>query len=241
MTDEQHSRVEFHAFFERYHAEMARFAYLLTGERDAAEDLAADAFVAVWRRWDTVRNADLPVAYLRRTIANLAITRIRRLIRERRGLGIVGVSEDRCYGPDVPAVIDVRAALSALPARKRACVVMRFAFDLSEEDTARTLGISVGTVKSQTSKGLAELTRLLGPGSGSGAKVGFPVPGASATSTPNTSTPSTSGAGTPDGRTASKAGRGPSRGAVLAGRTGRPVVRRVGVEPRSVLRGRGAV
>jgi len=62
----------------------------------------------------------------------------------------------------VAAVVDVRAALDRLPFGKRACVVLRHAFDLSEKDTARALGISVGAVKSQTSKGLAELERVLG-------------------------------------------------------------------------------
>jgi DNA-directed RNA polymerase specialized sigma24 family protein len=58
--------------------------------------------------------------------------------------------------------VDVRAALDRLPFRKRACVVLRHAFDLSEKDTALALGISVGAVKSQTSKGMAELERVLG-------------------------------------------------------------------------------
>ncbi|MEU5047990.1 sigma factor-like helix-turn-helix DNA-binding protein, partial [Streptomyces griseorubiginosus] len=49
-----------------------------------------------------------------------------------------------------------------LPYRKRACVVLRHALDLSEKETAAALGISVGTVKSQTSKGMAELEKLLG-------------------------------------------------------------------------------
>jgi DNA-directed RNA polymerase specialized sigma24 family protein len=70
---------------------------------------------------------------------------------------------ERTDGPDVPVVVDVREALRALPFRKRACVVLRHAFDLSERDTALALGVSVGTVKSQTSKGMAELQRLLGP------------------------------------------------------------------------------
>ena len=62
------------------------------------------------------------------------------------------------------AVVDVRAALDRLPFRKRACVILRHAFDLSEKETALALGISVGAVKSQTSKGMAELERVLGAG-----------------------------------------------------------------------------
>lgn len=154
----------FHAFFERHYAELARLAALLTGEADAADDLAADALVALWRRWDRVREAEHPVAYARGVVANLARSRIRSAVRERRRIAAFwSQRSDRVEDPDVPAVLDLREALQRLPFRKRACVVLRHAFDLSERDTARALGISVGTVKSQTSRGVAELERLLAP------------------------------------------------------------------------------
>jgi RNA polymerase sigma-70 factor (sigma-E family) len=156
--------VEFHAFFERHHAELARFAHLLTGEADAADDLAADALLALWNRWDRVRAADHPVAYARGVVANMARTRIRSAVRERKRITLFWSQRDeKTENPDIPAVVDMQSALRQLPFRKRACVVLRHAFDLSEKDTALALGISVGTVKSQTSKGMAELQRLLGP------------------------------------------------------------------------------
>ncbi|GGX75175.1 SigE family RNA polymerase sigma factor [Streptomyces fructofermentans] len=155
---------EFHEFFERHHAELARLAHLLTGEPDAADDLAADALLALWHRWDRVRAADHPVAYARGVVANLARSRIRSAVRERRRTTLFwSQREDRAENPDVPGVVDVQEALRRLPFRKRACVVLRHAFDLSEKETALALGVSVGTVKSQTSKGMAELQRLLGP------------------------------------------------------------------------------
>ncbi|MFF8382045.1 SigE family RNA polymerase sigma factor [Streptomyces kanasensis] len=154
---------EFHAFFERHHAELARFAHLLTGESDAADDLAADALLALWHRWDRVRASEHPVAYARGVVANLARTRIRSAVRERRRVALFWARrEERTENPDVAGVVDVREALRRLPLRKRACVVLRHAFDLSEKETALALGVSVGTVKSQTSKGMAELQRLLG-------------------------------------------------------------------------------
>gem|GEM_PF-530159 len=154
----------FHAFFERHYAELARLAHLLTGEQDAADDLAADALVAVWRHWERVRAADDPVAYTRGVVANLARSRIRSAVRERRRVALFfSQRAERVEAPDVPAVLDLREALQRLPFRKRACVVLRHAFDLSEKDTAAALGISVGTVKSQTSRGVAELERLLAP------------------------------------------------------------------------------
>jgi RNA polymerase sigma-70 factor (sigma-E family) len=154
---------EFHAFFQRHYAELSRLSYLLTGEADAADDLAADALIALWQRWDRLRQAEHPVAYARGVVANLARERIRSATRERRRVALFWSRHpQQAQGPDVAAVVDVRAALDRLPFRKRACVVLRHAFDLSEKDTALALGISVGAVKSQTSKGLAELERILG-------------------------------------------------------------------------------
>ncbi|WP_329403877.1 SigE family RNA polymerase sigma factor [Streptomyces virginiae] len=156
--------VEFHTFFERHHAELSRLACMLIGEPDDADDLAADALVAVWDRWDRVRGSDHPLAYARGIVANMARTRIRAAVRERRRVALFWSNRsEEVEAPDVAAVLDVRTALARLPFRKRACVVLRHALDLSEKDTALALGISVGTVKSQTSKGMAELQRLLGP------------------------------------------------------------------------------
>jgi RNA polymerase sigma-70 factor (sigma-E family) len=155
---------EFQEFFERHHAELARLAYLLTGDPDAADDLAADALLAMWRRWDRVQAAEHPVAYARGVVANLARSRIRALLRERHRVALFWAQRgEQVHDPDTPAVLDVREALRRLPFRKRACVVLRHAFDLSEKETAAILGISVGTVKSQTSRGVAELERLLSP------------------------------------------------------------------------------
>ncbi|GHB67068.1 RNA polymerase sigma factor [Streptomyces cirratus] len=153
---------EFHDFFELHYAELSRLAHLLTGETDAADDLAADALIALWQCWDRLRASDHPLAYARGVVANMARERIRGAVRERRRIALFWArSPQKVEGPDVAAVMDVRAALARLPFRKRACVVLRHALDLSEKDTAQALGISIGTVKSQTSKGMAELERVL--------------------------------------------------------------------------------
>ncbi|CAL9339736.1 SigE family RNA polymerase sigma factor [Streptomyces sp. enrichment culture] len=162
-TSTDDATTEFHKFFERHYAELARLAHLLTGEADAADDLAADALLALWHRWDRVRAAQHPVAYARGVVANLARSRVRSAVRERRRVALFwSQRSEHADGPDVPAVVDVRDALRRLPFRKRACVVLRHAFDLSERETALTLGVSVGTVKSQTSKAMAQLQQLLG-------------------------------------------------------------------------------
>ncbi|MBS2963202.1 SigE family RNA polymerase sigma factor [Actinocrinis puniceicyclus] len=162
-TFDAEARARFDAFFDAHHRDLARLAYLLSGDPDAAEDLTAEAFTQAWKRWDQVIRADMPLAYVRRIVVNLAASRVRRLVRERRGWRLLGAAwTDQIDGPDVAANADVRAALQRLPVRKRACVVLRHYYGLSEQETAATLGIAVGTVKSQTSRGVAELAALLG-------------------------------------------------------------------------------
>lgn len=149
----------FRAYFERHHASMSRLAYLMTGESDVADDLAADALTEVWRHWDRVNAADDPAAYGHGVVMNLARGWVRRRSRERLlSFGSLRRSRDT----DVPAVLDVRGALSRLPERRRACVVLRYAFDLPEREVATMLGISVGAVKSSASRGAKQLAELLG-------------------------------------------------------------------------------
>ncbi|AEV87804.1 RNA polymerase sigma factor [Actinoplanes sp. SE50] len=150
----------FRAYFEKHHASLSRLAYLMTGETAVADDLAADALTEVWRHWDRVQAADDPVAYGHGILMNLARQWVRRRGRER--LIALGLSGRATAGSDVPAVLDVRSALRKLPHRRRACVVLRYAFDLSEREVATTLGISVGAVKSATSRGAKQLAGLLG-------------------------------------------------------------------------------
>jgi RNA polymerase sigma-70 factor (sigma-E family) len=165
------ARAQFDAFFDAHHRDVARLAFLLSGDRDAADDLAAEAFTAAWRRWDRVVRADVPVAYVRRIVVNLAASRVRRLVRERRGWRLLrAVWSESAHDPDPALTADVRAALNRLPARKRACVVLRHYYGLSERETAAMLGISVGTVKSQTSRGVTEMAALLGVQRGGGAR-----------------------------------------------------------------------
>jgi RNA polymerase sigma-70 factor (sigma-E family) len=151
----------FRAFFELHHVELARLAYLITGDADAAEDLAADSFAEIWRHWARVEQADSPLAYARGVLANLARNWIRRQTRERLGLLTLKRFAQDFRGADVPAVLDVREALRRMPLRRRECLVLRYAFDVPEREVAAILGISVGTVKSQTSRGAEQLAGLL--------------------------------------------------------------------------------
>jgi RNA polymerase sigma-70 factor (sigma-E family) len=135
---------------------LLRTAWLLTGDWHAAEDLVQIALMRCYPRWSHVEPGSAD-AYVRRAMINVFTSSWRRLWR-----GEVSTAElPDSAAPDVYAGIDQRRtvlmALAALPARQRATVVLRFFDDASEADTAVALGCSVGTVKSQTSKALAQL------------------------------------------------------------------------------------
>jgi RNA polymerase sigma-70 factor (sigma-E family) len=156
------TRESFDDFVRRHVAGLSRLGYLLTGDHGIADDLTAETMIVAWNQWDRLQELDNPAAYLRRTMSNLAASRIRSIVRERRRIRLFNADRpDSTQGPDGAAVVDVREALLRLPPRRRACVVLRHAFDLSEEEVARVLGVSVGAVKSQASRGMAQLQGLL--------------------------------------------------------------------------------
>lgn len=141
---------------------LLRTAYLLCGgDRGAAEDLLQDVLERVYPRWRRISGD--PESYIRAALANAAANRWRR--RSRRVAEVPLASE---VAPAVPGPEQgvanhdlVVRALGSLPARMRAVLVLRFFDDLSEVDTATALRCGVGTVKSQTSRGLARLRELL--------------------------------------------------------------------------------
>ncbi|PBC70345.1 sigma-70-like protein [Streptomyces sp. TLI_235] len=87
-----------------------------------------------------------PLAHARGVVADLVRERIRSAVRERRRIALFWSRAPGAIDlPDMAGTLAIRAALARLPFRKRACVVLRHAFDLSEQDTAMALGISVVT------------------------------------------------------------------------------------------------
>ncbi len=132
-----------------------RLAYLLTGDRQQAEDLVQEAFVRCVGRFRYLRAPDAFDAYLRRAIVNLHTSGIRRKRVERAWLIREGAAQARrtASQPDVGAREDLWNALAALPPRQRAALVLRYYEDLTERDTAEVLGCSVAAVKSLVARG----------------------------------------------------------------------------------------
>lgn len=151
-------------FFALY-PRLARTAFGLVGDWDLAEQIAQEAFLRLWRRWPWLRDPQAAPAYLQRTVVNLARLTLRRLAVERRALArgagerSVAAADE---GGDLAGDLALRRAVEALPYRKRACVVLRYLVGLTEAETAAALGVSVGTVKSQTHKALRQLRDVLG-------------------------------------------------------------------------------
>jgi RNA polymerase sigma-70 factor (sigma-E family) len=132
---------------------LLRAALLMTDDRARAEDLVQDALTQVAMRWSRLRDAH-PDAYARKVIYNGNISWWRRHRRE----VVTGELVDLpAPGDPVERRLLVRRALAGLTPRQRAVVVLRYFEDLTERDTAEVLGVSVGTVKSQTHLALRRL------------------------------------------------------------------------------------
>lgn len=149
-------------------SELGRFAYLLVGNSAGADDLLAEAYARAWPHYRRGQIDNLP-AYLRRSMANLANGRLRRLRLERRETATRRIdwrapqpaAPESGFEQQVDDQDHLWRAIWKLPPDQRAVIVMRHAEDRSEEETAELLGISVGTVKSRLSRGLATLRQRL--------------------------------------------------------------------------------
>lgn len=145
--------------FRQHYPSLVRIALAMTADRELAQELAQEAFVRGWRRLDRLRDPAGAPAYLRKTLVNLARRSLQRRLLELRHRLIKTEGRDE---PDHARRLVVVEALRKLPPRQRACIALRYYEDLSEQQTARILGVSVGTVKSQTHKALKNLEPVLG-------------------------------------------------------------------------------
>ncbi|MFJ6152377.1 SigE family RNA polymerase sigma factor [Micromonospora profundi] len=140
---------------------LMRVAYLLTGDRTAAEDLLQSALARAIPRWGTIRHTD-PEGYLRVVMYRQQISWWRRLRRWREtplNPADEPVGADPSGGSDVR--LAMRAALRHLPPAQRAVVMLRYYEDLPEARVAELLGCSVGTVRSRTHRAVTRLRELL--------------------------------------------------------------------------------
>lgn len=155
MGSPDHRDPDFEALFGDAFPLAQRVAYRVVGDPHAAEDIAAEAFARLYARWDRLKDEPGRVGWILRVTANLAIDAVRR----------------KRPAPELPRVVDTEettvlrvalaAALNALPSRQRSVVVLRYLADFSEDDVARALGISNGTVKAHCHRATQRLRRQL--------------------------------------------------------------------------------
>jgi RNA polymerase sigma-70 factor (sigma-E family) len=151
------------ALYEERHAELVRFATFITGDADAAQDVSQEAFMRVYDAWDRLEDPDRAVAYLRATVVNLSRGRHRhQLVAQRnqppRLVAVPSAEDDAIGRVGRNAVL---AAVSALPSRQRACVVMRHWLRMTESEIAATLDLSIGSVRTHNKRGVQTLQRKL--------------------------------------------------------------------------------
>jgi RNA polymerase sigma-70 factor (sigma-E family) len=142
----------------RRHA-LLRSAYLMCGDAHAAEDLVQTTLIKVVLARRGRRRIEHLDAYARRTLVNTFIASRRRLWHRERPHD--ELPDAPAAGPDTDLGLAVRAALLRLAPRQRAVLVLRFFEDQSVQATAELLGVTEGTVKSQTARGLEVLRATL--------------------------------------------------------------------------------
>jgi RNA polymerase sigma-70 factor (sigma-E family) len=147
---------DFEEFVAARSGALLRTAYLLTGNHQDAEDLVQTALLKAVPRWGRVREHE---PYVRRILVHESVSRWRR--RRWRETTTDRLPEPTTSAVDPDDRLVLREALAALAPRQRAVIVLRYFDDLTEVQTAELLGVSVGTVKSQSRDALRRLRTLL--------------------------------------------------------------------------------
>ena len=151
---------EIDALFVHEYSGLARLAFLLTGDRSAAEELTMETFARALASWRRVGSMDRPDLYLRRIVVNLCSSNLKRRAVEHRANARAS-AQLRDVAPSPVPEPAITRAVQELPVRQRACVVLRYYEDRSEAEMAEILRCSVGTVKSQLAKAREKLEQEL--------------------------------------------------------------------------------
>ena len=149
--------------FAEHHVGLVRLAVLMVGDLATAEDVVQDAFEQLHRRWRGLRQQSSALDYARSAVLNGCRSVLRRRLVARRHEGrIAGPAP---YGTDAAVTFEQRSelidAFRSLPRRQREVLALRYYLDMSVADTAATLRIGEGAVRSTASRGLDALARAL--------------------------------------------------------------------------------
>lgn len=152
---------DFADFVHRWSPALLRVAFLLTSDHGLAEDLLQTALMKTSRRWRHLADRDHAYGYVRKVLVTTHTSWHRRRRPAEVLIDQLPDTADATSTGGSGGLGNALSALNELPPRMRAVIVLRFYEDLSEADTAAALGCSLGSVKSQSSRGLARLRDLL--------------------------------------------------------------------------------
>jgi len=181
-------RESFDAFARRNHARLVGSLRLYCGDLDIAQEAAADTMVKLLVDWDRVAAKESPEAWMFRVAFNLVKSSYRRRSAENRAFGRLNVEPSAEESADVATSMVVRQALAALPRRQAQAIVCRYFFtsmvvrqalaalprrqaqaivcryflDLDVIESAQVMGVTPGSLKVYTSRGVSRLRRMLG-------------------------------------------------------------------------------
>ena len=150
---------EFKAFYDSEGARIRELAVFLVGDRELAADLAQEAFLRAYGRWNRIRKGD-PGPYVRRALVNLCKNAYRRRSTEQRQWARPATAQ-AVDPPNLEESLRIAEALKVLSPMRRAAIVLRYYEDMSDEQIAVTLDRPLGTVKSDIRRGLQSLGPLL--------------------------------------------------------------------------------
>jgi RNA polymerase sigma-70 factor (sigma-E family) len=153
------------ALYQQHAVGLTRLAIIMLGDRAAAEDVVQDAFFGLYRNWRRLGDPANALNYTRSAVLNRCRNTLRDQARRghREQPGILWAAAQSAESA-VLLTEDSRrmlAAIRKLPDRQREAIVLRFYLDMSEEEAAKAMGVSRGTVKSTTSRAVAALGRML--------------------------------------------------------------------------------
>jgi RNA polymerase sigma-70 factor (sigma-E family) len=150
------------ALYQAHALGLVRLAVIMLGDQGWAEDVVQDAFLGLYRRWAQLSDNGNALAYVRSSVLNGCRTMLRRQARR----PLTELAEPDAESPEARVLLgeehrEVLAALRRLPDRQREAVVLRHCLAMPEDEVARAMGVSRGTVKSASSRGIAGLARML--------------------------------------------------------------------------------
>lgn len=162
MQPDDGDRESFESFYRREFAGVVALAYVLSGSRSVAEDLAQEAFVAAHKRWSDVVAFDNPAAWVRKVVSNMAVSALRRRIAEAKALVRLGTQPTPVITFVAAEHLEVWAAVRALPRRQAQAVALHYLEGWSLADIGDALGCAEGTVKQHLHRARRTLADRLG-------------------------------------------------------------------------------